>query len=143
LTEAAACAWCSRTFTPRVTGGHAQRFCRPACRRAIDAAARRWAAKAIAAGMLTVDVLRNGAATTRALPPGAIPPTPIDEPQDEAPAASADSAAELLGDFLVALVELPGDGWPDLAAALPDEIFDRLDRYLETLLSEGRDTRSL
>jgi len=76
----AACAWCGGTFTPRATGGHAQRFCRPACRRAIDAAARRWAAKALAAGILTVDALRNGAATTRALLPGGNSPAPVDEP---------------------------------------------------------------
>jgi hypothetical protein len=38
---------------------------------------------------------------------------------------------------LVALLELPGDGWPDLVAALPNEIYSRIDRYLETLLSEG------
>jgi hypothetical protein len=37
---------------------------------------------------------------------------------------------------LVALLELPGDGWPDLVAALPDEIYDRIDRYLEDWLSE-------
>jgi hypothetical protein len=34
------------------------------------------------------------------------------------------------------LLDLPGDAWPDIiAAALPDEIFDRLDRYLEVRLS--------
>jgi hypothetical protein len=56
------------------------------------------------------------------------------EPQDAAPAASADSAedvAELLDDFLIGLLELPGDTWPDLAAALPDELFDRIDRWME------------
>jgi hypothetical protein len=103
-------------------------------------------AEAIATGTLTLGALRNGAEATRALLPGVIPPAAISEPPDAAPAASTDGAEdvdELLGDLLVALVELPGDGWPDLAAALPDELFDRLDRYLETLLSEGRDTRSL
>jgi len=38
------CLWCGRAFTPRATGGKAQRFCRPACRRAFDAAGRRWVA---------------------------------------------------------------------------------------------------
>jgi hypothetical protein len=103
-------------------------------------------AEAIARRALTVAALRNGAAVTRALLARASRPAAISEPPDSAPAASTDGAedvAELLGDLLVALVELPGDGWPDLAATLPDELFDRLDRYLETLLSEGRDTRSL
>jgi hypothetical protein len=64
---AAKCLWCNRVFTPRATGGKGQRFCRPACRRAFDAAGRRWVAEAIAAGMLTVGALRSGAAATRAL----------------------------------------------------------------------------
>jgi len=41
----------------------------------------------------------------------------------------------LLDDFLIALLDLPGDTWPDLAAALPNELFDRIDRYLEARLS--------
>jgi len=53
-------AWCRCRFTPRSTGGKRQVFCRPCCRRAFDAAGRRWVADAIAAGMLTVDALRNG-----------------------------------------------------------------------------------
>jgi hypothetical protein len=137
--NAVPCAWCGRPYTPRTTGGHAQRFCRSACRRGFDAAGRRWVAEAIATGMLTLDALRNGAAATRALLAGAIPPTLIDEPQKPAPVASAegaDEAVELLDDFLVALLELPGDTWPDLTAALPDELFDRIDRYLEAWLSE-------
>ena len=61
----ASCAWCNRAFTPRVTGGYAQRFCRLDCRRAYEAAARRWVTAAVAAGTQTVDALRNGAAATR------------------------------------------------------------------------------
>jgi hypothetical protein len=44
---------------------------------------------------------------------------------------------ELLDDFLIALLELPGAAWPNLAVALPDEVFDRVDRYLEGWLAEG------
>ena len=80
MTEAAACTWCNSSYAPRATGGHVQRFCRPVCRRAFDAAGRRWVAEAIAAGMLTVDALRNGAATTRALLPGGNSLAPVDEP---------------------------------------------------------------
>ena len=61
------CLWCGRAFTLRATGGKAQRFCRPACRRVFDAAGRRWVAGALAAGALTIPDLRNAPSTTRAL----------------------------------------------------------------------------
>jgi hypothetical protein len=80
MTQAAACTWCNSSYMPRTTGGHAQRFCRPACRRGFDAAGRRWVAEAIARGMLTIDALRDGAVTTRALLQGAISPAPISLP---------------------------------------------------------------
>ena len=70
VTETMYCTWCTRTFVRRTTGGHAQRFCRPDCRRAFDAAARRWVAKAIADGTLTLDELRDGPTATRALVSG-------------------------------------------------------------------------
>jgi hypothetical protein len=64
------CAWCDRLFRPR-RGGHAQRYCRPACRRACHAAARRWALDAIETGALTVTDIKSGSAATRALLPAA------------------------------------------------------------------------
>jgi len=67
MTKPAACAWCGRAFTPRATGGHPQRFCRPPCRRSLDTAGRRWVADAMAAGALTVATLRSGYAATRVL----------------------------------------------------------------------------
>ena len=60
------CAWCDRLFRPR-RGGHAQRYCRPPCRRACHAAARRWALDAIETGALTITDIRSGSAATRAL----------------------------------------------------------------------------
>jgi hypothetical protein len=75
-----ACIWCGRPFTPRTTGGHAQRYCSPFCRRAFDAAGRRWVTEAIADGSLTLDQLRNGVAATRALIPEAISPKPVPRP---------------------------------------------------------------
>ena len=48
-----------------------------------------------------------------------------------APAESADDASDLLHDFLTVLLDLPGDTWPDLAVALPNEVFDRIDRWME------------
>jgi len=43
----------------------------------------------------------------------------------------------LLDDFLIALLDLPGWSdpgswlWNDVAAVLPDELFDRIDRWME------------
>jgi hypothetical protein len=88
--------------------------------------------------MLTVAALRNGAAAACTLLPGGISPAAVSLDQKAAPvpsAASSDGANELLDDFLIALLDLPGDTWPGLAAALPDELFDRIDRYLEARLS--------
>ena len=99
------CLWCGRNFTPRTTGGHAQRFCRLPCRRAYDAAGRRFVAEAIACGLLSLDQIRNGAAATRALLPGAISPAPITPPHPVhsaapvAPPERCDDAADLLDEF--------------------------------------------
>jgi len=54
------CYWCVRPFRLRRTGGRAQRFCRPNCRRQFHAAARRWALDAIGAGALTLADLKQG-----------------------------------------------------------------------------------
>jgi hypothetical protein len=105
------CLWCGKGFASRRDGGKRQVFCRPACRRGIDAAGRRWVSEAIATGTLTVEALRNGAATTRALPPGAIAPAAISEHEKPALVASGES--------------------PDEGAELLDELLDRVDRYLE------------
>ena len=53
------CLWCGRGFTPRATGGKTQRFCRPRCRRAFDAAGRRWIAAALTSGVLTIAHLKS------------------------------------------------------------------------------------
>jgi hypothetical protein len=148
------CLWCGHAFTPRATGGKAQRFCRPGCRRAFDAAGRRWVAEAIDGGMLTVDALRSGAAATRALagagrtPPKA--PLPPPQPPDPvsgsfaataadalapvAPAARLDEAAELLG----ALLAVPSEGWHALAGAMSQQLFDRLKRWRAGRLAKDR-----
>jgi len=65
--------------------------------------------------------------------PEAISPAPVRPPTPAplAPAESPDEAAEVLDDFLIALLELPGDAWPGLAVKLPDELFDRIDRWME------------
>jgi hypothetical protein len=101
-------------------------------------ALRRWAERAVAAGTLTVDHIRSSDPAACTLLPGAISPAPISEPQKAAavePAERPDEAGELLDDFLIALLELPGAAWPNLAVALPDEVFDRIDQYLEARMS--------
>jgi hypothetical protein len=62
------CVWCGRAFTPRCDGGKPQRFCSIRCRRALDAAGRRYIADALASGALTIADLRRGA--PRAVPHG-------------------------------------------------------------------------
>lgn len=52
------CLWCGELLTPRITGGELQRFCSTRRRRALDAAARRWTAGALADGRLTTAALR-------------------------------------------------------------------------------------
>jgi hypothetical protein len=66
MSGAVRCPWCTRVFRPR-RGGHAQRYCRPSCRRAFHGAARAWVLNAIASGALTLADIRSGSAATRAL----------------------------------------------------------------------------
>lgn len=66
MSDGLLCSWCDRPFRARQTGGRAQRFCQPTCRRAFHSAVRIWALDAIA-NTLTVAEIRNGATATRAL----------------------------------------------------------------------------
>jgi hypothetical protein len=88
-----ACLWCGRGFAPRSDGGKRQLFCRPACRRGFDAAGRRWVAEAIATGVLAVDALRNGPATTRALVRAPTSPTPVGDVPSQHPTSVASRVA--------------------------------------------------
>jgi hypothetical protein len=134
------CLWCGRPFSAR-RGGSPKRFCCATHRTAFWSALRRWGERAVAAGVVTVADIRNAAPARCTLLPGGNSPAPISEPQKATPVAPAersDETAELLDDVLLALLDLPGDAWPDLAAALPDEIYYRIDRYLEGRLSDDR-----
>jgi hypothetical protein len=151
------CLWCRRGFTPRRDGGKAQRFCREACRRSFDAAGRSWVAEALADGALTIpDLIRNASSATRALagggkipsetpPPAPEPLDPVlgalsaaadDAPAPVAPEASHDEAAELLLDIATSLLlSDAGEKWGALADLLDDELFNRLDAWLEPHLA--------
>jgi len=53
------CAWCSRSFAPRRTGGRPQRFCSERCRRANEKAMREWAQGELAAGRVTIAEIKR------------------------------------------------------------------------------------
>ena len=73
-----ACAWCGTVFEPRTDGGTAQRFCKPACRRAFDQASRAWVRQQVDAGRLSIADLREGLGTARALLPEANQPSDVE-----------------------------------------------------------------
>jgi hypothetical protein len=105
-------------------------------------ALRRWGERAVSAGALAIADIRNGIGncdrTACTLLAGAVSPAPVPEPRKPGPVAPAerpDEVVELLDDFLIALLDLPGEAWPDLAAALPDELYHRIDQYLEARVS--------
>jgi hypothetical protein len=62
----ARCLWCNRDFTPRVTGGSAQKFCCTGHRQEFWIAARRWTMRAIDASLLSVDCLKAAHASVHA-----------------------------------------------------------------------------
>jgi hypothetical protein len=49
------------------------------------------------------------------------------------PAERPGEAEALLGDLLRVLFELPADAWSAIAAAVPDELSERIDRYLDAV----------
>ena len=60
------CLWCDRAFTPRATGGSAQKFCCTGHGQQFWIAARRWTMRAIEAGLLSVDCLKASHASVHA-----------------------------------------------------------------------------
>jgi len=68
-----ACLWCARSFGPR-RGGSPQRFCGARCRSAFWSALRRWGERAVAAGIVTIDDVRNGDGAACTLVRGATSP---------------------------------------------------------------------
>jgi hypothetical protein len=96
MNDALSCLWCERPFRPRRSGGRAQRFCRPSCRRAFHAAVRVWALDELAGGRVTVANFKNGPHATRTLVPASSSVSPVlGAPREHAGAqASADEAAQ-------------------------------------------------
>jgi len=100
MSNALSCSWCDRPFRVRKTGGRAQRFCQPSCRRGFHSAVRIWALDAIANGTLTVAEIRSGAAATRALAPAA--EAALEAPSRVAPRAESDYARQTAFEQLLA-----------------------------------------
>src|SRR3954447_26087600 len=72
----ARCLWCDRTFSPRMTGGSAQRFCCTGHRQQFWIAARRWTMRAIEAynlGRLLEGVSHERARCLKGIPRPEIP----------------------------------------------------------------------
>jgi hypothetical protein len=74
--NARVCLWCERPFPAR-RGGSPKRFCCAAHRIAFWSAVRRWAERAVAAGVLSLDQIRKGALEACTLPGCSEPPLPL------------------------------------------------------------------
>jgi endogenous inhibitor of DNA gyrase (YacG/DUF329 family) len=72
------CPWCERPFRAR-QGGSPQRFCRARCRTMFWSALRRWGERAVAAGFLTIDAVKNGDPAACMLRGGVMSPSPVPE----------------------------------------------------------------
>ena len=105
MSDSTRCSWCDRAFRPRQSGGHAQRFCCPSCRRAFHAAARNWVLAGLAAGHIAISDVKNGLPATRALPGAPISPPPTHEGPPQQP-ASAEEQECLSDDFRQLLHEM-------------------------------------
>ena len=147
-----ACLWCGHPFRARRTGSP-KRFCSAAHRIEFWSALRRWAERAVAAGALTVDQIRNAARActlaSRGVLGGYSPHAAVEDgkPTPASVARPETAGAEqLLKEFLVALLEEPspfdeadeGDTlWSVIAAELPDELYERLTCWLMARSSGG------
>jgi hypothetical protein len=105
MSDSTRCSWCDRAFRPRQSGGHAQRFCCPSCRRAFHAAARNWVLAGLAAGDIGISDVKNGPPATRALSGRAISPSPTHRGPPPQP-ASAEEQECLSDDFRQLLHEM-------------------------------------
>jgi hypothetical protein len=96
MSDAPRCSWCERPFGARQSGGHAQRFCCPLCRRAFHAAARTWVLGELAAGHIAISDIKNGPPATRALTRSAnsLSPTPKGPPPRLVPAGEQECLSD-------------------------------------------------
>jgi hypothetical protein len=71
----AKCSWCGQDLQPH-RGGSPQRFCSAEHRSLFWSALRRWGARAVAAGILTITDIRNGDPAACTLPGAPVSPPP-------------------------------------------------------------------
>jgi hypothetical protein len=105
------CLWCHNPFLPRRNGGSPQRFCSGEHREIFWSASRRWAERAVAAGVLTVDQIKDNDPAACTLPPGWKP-----QKSDE---------------LLFALLSVKSDAWQAIADAMTQQQFDALQDWFE------------
>ena len=53
------CFWCEKPFTRGTIGGNAKRFCSTDCKNQFHSASRRWVARAIKRGELSIEDLKR------------------------------------------------------------------------------------
>jgi hypothetical protein len=78
------CLWCAAPVTLR-RGGSPKKFCSARCRHEFHSCARRWTEAAVAAGALSVDVLKGDLAACTLLPRANSPAT-VSEATPKSPA---------------------------------------------------------
>ena len=86
------CLWCAVPVTLRRGGSPKKKFCSTRCRHEFHSCARRWAEAAVAAGALSIDVLKNGSFTACTLLPGANSPARVGEEAAQSPAPATPRA---------------------------------------------------
>ncbi len=99
------CAWCGLQFAPRRGGGSRQVYCGAGCRHHFHRGARQWAERAIAAGLLRIDDLKNSPGTACTLVARAEQPSPLAGRADTAlPDGSTRFVVEIPRRFIEALI---------------------------------------
>jgi len=83
-----ACIWCGRPFRAR-RGGSPKRFCSAAHRIEFWSELRRWSERAVVAGVLTVDRVKNDDSAACTVLSGGISPAPVFPTEKPAPAPVA------------------------------------------------------
>ena len=90
IPDGTVCLWCAAPVTLR-RGGSPKKFCSARCRHEFHSCARRWAEAAVAAGALSVDVLKGDFAACTLIA-RANPPAPVNEAAPKSPAPVAPRA---------------------------------------------------
>ena len=114
----------------KVTTG--KRFCCRAHRAKFWSALRRWGERAVAAGMLSLDQIRNASAEACTLLPGGDAPARIARASETRPCGDSGALWRVRGAARRAAgCYLPGNGWFEVTDRLPGELVERLCARIE------------